>query len=113
MLTLQVLNTKGAARRLGCSETWIHKLAATGKLKAYIYGDEGELVEHEKADKKPGRALYFLADDVVQYYPAVQRRPRGSKNKFPRTSHQMMRSQIEQKNLDDRRSETDQAGSSS
>ena len=83
MLTLQVLNTKGAARRLGCSETWIHKLAATGKLKAYIYGDEGELVEHKKADKKPGRALYFLADDVAKYRPAVQRHPRGSKNRCP------------------------------
>lgn len=81
MLTLQVLNTKGAARRLGCSETWIHKLAATGKLKAYIYGDEGELIEHEKATRKPGRPLYFLADDVARYRPAVQRRPRGSKNK--------------------------------
>jgi hypothetical protein len=81
MLSIQVLNTKGAAKRLGCSETWIHKLAATGKLKAYVYGDEGELIEHEKVPKKPGRALYFLTEDVAQYRPAVQRRPRGSKNK--------------------------------
>lgn len=77
----QVLNTKGAARRLGCSETWIHKLAATGKLKAYTYGEEGELIEQTKEVKKPGRALYFLADEVARYQPAVQRRPRGSKNK--------------------------------
>lgn len=83
MLSIQVLNTKGAARRLGCSDTWIHKLAATGKLKAYIYSDEGELIEHEKATRKPGRPLYFLADDVAQYRPAVQRRPRGSKNRYP------------------------------
>ena len=88
MLPTQVLNTKGAARRLGCSETWIHKLAETGKLKAYIYGDEGELVEHAKASKKPGRALYFLADDVARYHPAVQRRPRGSKNKHPHSENQ-------------------------
>src|SRR5262249_50064417 len=81
MLSIQVLNTKGAARRLGCSETWIHKLAATGKLKAYIYGEEGELIEQTKEVKKPGRALYFLADEVTRYQPAVQRRPRGSKNK--------------------------------
>lgn len=81
MLPIQVLNTKGAAKRLGCSETWVHKLAATGKLKAYIYGDDGELMEHEKATKRPGRALYFLAEDVARYRPDVQRRPRGSKNK--------------------------------
>ncbi len=35
MTVVQVLNTKGAARKLGCSQTWIHKLVATGKLKAY------------------------------------------------------------------------------
>ena len=81
MVPTQVLNTKGAAKRLGCSETWIYKLAAAGKLKAYIYGDEGELVEQEEATRKSGRPLYFLAEDVAQYRPAVQRRPRGSKNK--------------------------------
>ncbi|QBD74907.1 hypothetical protein EPA93_02425 [Ktedonosporobacter rubrisoli] len=81
MLTLQVLNTKGAARQPGCSKTWIHKLAATGKLKAFTYGEEGELVEQTKEVKKPGRALYFLADEVGRYQPAAQRRPRGSKNK--------------------------------
>lgn len=81
MLSLQVLNTKGAARQLGCSETWIHKLAAMGKLRAYIYGEEGMLIEHSAAVKKHGQALYFLAEDVAQYRPAVQRRPRGSKNK--------------------------------
>lgn len=81
MLPIQVLNTKGAARRLGCSETWIHKLAATGKLQAYIYGDQGKLVEHNEATKRPGRPLYFLENDVAAYRPSVQRRPRGSKNK--------------------------------
>jgi hypothetical protein len=39
MARTQVFNTKGAAKRLGCSETWIHRLVATGKLKAYIYDD--------------------------------------------------------------------------
>ena len=41
----QVVNTKGAAHRLGCSETWIHKLEAVGKLTAYVYGVNGELIE--------------------------------------------------------------------
>jgi len=52
ILIPQVLNTKGAARRLGCSETRIHKLAATGKLKAYTYGEEGELIEQTKDVRK-------------------------------------------------------------
>lgn len=41
MMSMQVLNTKGAAKRLGCSETWIHKLVSAGKLKAYIYDIDG------------------------------------------------------------------------
>jgi len=81
MTTMQVLNTKGAARRLGCSDTWIHKLVAAGKLKAYTYDENGVLVEHTKDAKRQGQGLYFLAGDVDRYQPAVQRRPRGSKNK--------------------------------
>ena len=48
MTAMQVLNTKGAARRLGCSETWIHKLVSAGKLKAYTYNDNGVLVERAR-----------------------------------------------------------------
>lgn len=81
MIAMQVLNTKGAARRLGCSQTWIHKLVAAGKLKAYIYDDNGVLVERTPDDKRQGQGLYFLAGDVDTYQPEVQRRPRGSKNK--------------------------------
>jgi hypothetical protein len=81
MTAIQVLNTKGAARRLGCSETWIHKLVSAGKLKAYTYNDNGVLVEHTPDDKRQGQGLYFFAGDVDTYQPEVQRRPRGSKNK--------------------------------
>src|SRR2546430_5348727 len=49
---MRVLNTKGAAKRLGCSQTWIHKLVAKGKLHAYIYDEEGELVERKPEDRK-------------------------------------------------------------
>jgi hypothetical protein len=77
----QVLNTKGAARRLGCSQTWIHKLVAKGELRAYIYDETGELVERTKERRNQGQGLYFFAADLDQYQPAVQRRPRGSKNK--------------------------------
>ncbi len=52
MARMQVLNTKGAAKRLGCSLTWIHRLVATGKLKAYIYDDNGRLVERKPEEKK-------------------------------------------------------------
>ena len=81
MLAMQVLNTRGAARRLGCSQTWIHKLVSAGKLKAYTYDDNGVLVERTPEDKRQGQGLYFFAGDVDIYQPGVQRRPRGSKNK--------------------------------
>ena len=81
MIAMQVLNTKGAARRLGCSQTWIHKLVSTGKLKAYTYDDNGVLVEHTPDEKRQGQGLYFCPSDVDTYQPEVQRRPRGSKNK--------------------------------
>lgn len=78
---IQVLNTRGAARRLGCSETWIHKLVAKGLLKAYVYDENGEMVERTTGRKCQGQGLSFLAPDIDQYQPAVQRRPRGRKNK--------------------------------
>lgn len=78
-----VLNTKGAARQLGCTETWIHKLVAAGKLKAYVYDDNGVLVEHRPEDRRQGQGLYFLLSDLELYQPEVSRRPRGSKNKKP------------------------------
>jgi hypothetical protein len=81
MAPIQVLNTKGAARRLGCSETWIHKLVSAGKLKAYIYDTNGVLVERKPDEARQGRSLSFLAEEVDTYRPAVLRRPRGSKNK--------------------------------
>ena len=83
----QVLNTKGAAKRLGCSETWIHKLVLAGKLKAYIYDQDGVLVERPDASKRQGQGLYFLSTDVESYQPEVQRRPRGSKNKRQNKEH--------------------------
>lgn len=88
MARIQVLNTKGAAKRLGCSETWIHRLVAAGKLKAYVYDDQGRLVERKPEGKKQGQAMAFRARDVDAYRPAVQRRPRGSKNKLPRLHEQ-------------------------
>ncbi len=83
MLEMQFLNTKGAARRLGCTETWIHKLVSAGKLKAYIYDNEGILMIRKQEDKRQGQGLYFLLEDLDAYVPDVQRRPRGSKNKKP------------------------------
>ncbi len=81
MAPIQVLNTKGAARRLGCSETWIHKLVSAGKLKASIYDTTGVLVERKPDEARQGRSLSFLAEEGDTYCSAVLRRPRGSKNK--------------------------------
>ena len=80
---LHVLNTKGAARRLGCTETWIHKLVATGKLKAYVYDDKGMLVEHQPDVKRQGQGLYFLMDDVDNYQSKIKQRTKGKKNESP------------------------------
>ncbi|HET8843946.1 MAG TPA: hypothetical protein VFN35_20950 [Ktedonobacteraceae bacterium] len=77
----QFVNTKGAARHLGCTETWIHKLVANGKLKAYVYDENGVLVEHMPDERRRGQGLYFLIKDLDVYQPNVSRRPRGSKNK--------------------------------
>lgn len=77
----QVVNTRGAARRLGCTDTWIHKLVATGKLKAYVYDNNGVLVEHKPEERRQGQGLYFLIADLDDYHPNVPRRPKGSKNK--------------------------------
>lgn len=88
MTRMQVLNTKGAARRLGCSETWIHKLVAKGLLRAYIYDPDGILVERKPDQKRQGQGLYFFAEEVDTYQPEVQRRPRGRKNQPPHTQPQ-------------------------
>jgi len=87
---MQVLNTKGAAKRLGCSETWIHRLVATGKLKAYVYNENGRLVERKPDEKKQGQAMSFRIRDVDAYHPAVQRRPRGSKKTLPHLHEQQV-----------------------
>lgn len=81
MFEIHVLNTKGAAQRLGCSGTWIHKLVSTGKLKAYIYNNKGILVEKMPEERRQGQGLYFFVSDIDKYQPILQRRPRGSKNK--------------------------------
>lgn len=88
MEQMHVVNTKGAAKRLGCSETWIHRLVAAGKLKSYIYNDNGRLVERKPEEKKQGQAMAFQIKDVDAYRPVVQRRPRGSKKKLPRLHEQ-------------------------
>ena len=74
----QVINTKGAAKRLGCTETWIHKLVSAGKLRAYVYDDNGVLVEHKPEEKRQGQGLYFLVNDVDNYQTNALQRLRRS-----------------------------------
>jgi predicted DNA-binding transcriptional regulator AlpA len=73
----KLLNTKGAASHLGCSENWIHKLVYAGKIKAYIYDEAGELVERPVGSKRQGAALYFYESDLNKYKaPKLQTRPK-------------------------------------
>ncbi len=76
---LQVFNTNGAARRLGCTRTWIHKLVAAGKLKAYVYDEAGVLVPHQPERKRQGQGLYFVVEDLEQYESSLLRRAKGGK----------------------------------
>lgn len=70
-----LLNTKGAAAHLECTENWIHKLVQRGSLKAYVYNDEGVLVEREPHTTRQGQGLYFYQKDLDAY--RRKRRGRG------------------------------------
>lgn len=78
---MQIVNTKGAAAKLGCSENWIHKLVSRGKLKAHIFV-EGVLVDHipDGGRAKQGQGLYFLESDLKAYQPKSKGRPMGKKD---------------------------------
>lgn len=81
MDVLQVINTNGAARRLGCTRTWIHKLVSAGKLRAYVYDENGVLVEHQPEQKRQGQGLYFFIADIDHYRMEMQLHPRRSRQK--------------------------------
>lgn len=73
---IKLLNTKGAAAHLGCSENWIHKLVYAGKLRAYIYDEAGALVERPQGAKRQGAALYFRESDLNRYLSPTRRQTR-------------------------------------
>jgi len=76
-----MLNTKGAAARLGCSITWIRKLATKEKrIKAYVYLD-GKLTVHDPNNPHPGLELFFREEDLLAYKPGVRRKAMGTKDK--------------------------------
>src|SRR5258707_8914712 len=77
MNVVQVLNTNGAARRLGCTRTWIHKLVSAGKLKGYVYDKYGGVRENKAEQKNPWPGLYFFFEDINQYQVNMLRRLRG------------------------------------
>lgn len=81
MDVLQVINTNGAARRLGCTRTWIHKLVSAGKLRAYVYDENGVLVEHQPEQKRQGQGLYFFIADIDHYQMEMQLHPRRNRHK--------------------------------
>ncbi|HEX3643642.1 MAG TPA: hypothetical protein VHV10_20325 [Ktedonobacteraceae bacterium] len=84
-----MLNTEGAAARLGCSVTWIRKLATKkdikNKIRAYVYLD-GVLTEHNPNNPRPGLELFFDEKDLDAYKPARHGRSMGSKDKPGRKS---------------------------
>ena len=77
----QVINTKGAARILGCTETWVHKLVSAGKLGAYVYNQKGVLEKHRPNERRRGQGLYFLAGDVEAYKASLEPRSKRGQHK--------------------------------
>src|SRR5947209_7947438 len=63
----RLLNTKGAAALLGCSENRIHKLVTKERLKAYIYDESGQLIERPVGTKNQGVVLHFYENDLIRY----------------------------------------------
>ena len=76
-----MLNTKGAALKLGCSITWIRKLVEDSKLTTYIYNDQGTMEQYQPGQPHQGQGMYFLEDDLADYRPKASRRPMGARDK--------------------------------
>lgn len=83
---MNLLNTKGAADWLGCTESWVHKLVYAGKLKAHVYDEEGILIARPPGEKRQGQGLYFYERDLKAYKRRKRGRPAGSKDRRPRKS---------------------------
>ena len=61
-----IYNVVGAAHRLDVATTTIHKQVQEGRLKAYVFDDEGELVPHQKRGRagRTGQTLLFKEQDL-------------------------------------------------
>ncbi len=79
-----LMNTKGAAEWMGCTENWIHKLVSTGRLQAHVYDEHGVLAERDPHAKRQGQGLYFYERDLKAYKGKGKGRPAGSKDKKQR-----------------------------
>lgn len=79
-----IINTKGAAEYLGCTENWVHKLVHAGRLKAYAYNEHGVLVAREATEQRQGQGLYFYQSELKKYKARKRGRPFGAKDKKPR-----------------------------
>lgn len=89
-----LLNTRGAARYLGCSENWIQRLVSEGKLKAYITDASGGLTERPLGEKRQGAALFFLPRDLDKYrrhHQPLQTRPEGGRQYSAETKEEALR----------------------
>lgn len=86
MVKETLMNTKGAATWMDCTENWIHKLVYSGRLKAHIYDENGVLVERTPNTHRQGQGLYFYEKDLKAYKGRKRGRPSGSRDRKPRGS---------------------------
>ena len=76
-----MLNTKGAAKKVGCSDRWLRKLVQDGRIPAYAYDEDGKLVKLDPSVSHQGRDMCFLESDLDAYQPGARGRPQGSRDK--------------------------------
>ncbi len=70
----KVVNTRGAAAILGLAVVSVHKAVEAGRLKAYYYDANGNLVPR-RTSKHPGAGLFFYESDLLRYKKYGLREP--------------------------------------
>lgn len=76
-----MLNTKGAAKKIGCGDRWLRKLVQDGRILAYAYDEDGKLVKVDPSVSHQGRDMCFLESDLEAFQSKPRGRPQGSRDK--------------------------------
>jgi hypothetical protein len=86
-----MLNTKGAATKIGCGDRWLRKLVQDGRIPAYTYNDNGELVKLDPTVSHQGKDMCFLESDLEAFQPKPRGRPQGSRDRETSTKRRKLK----------------------